>query len=151
MFVMNCFDEDEAIGRPRVIVARWSSSWHRHHCLFALLLSSSSPCCQPLFLLDCWILAIVVVSLCCCCPRHIVFAMSGGSRLSACPREIVTVEVKLIAHSFLSLTINSLFASGSWLCYSLCYCIFCSFLTTIFIDCHVFTIETTAHCCRLPF
>ena len=43
--------------------------------------------------------------------------LSGGSRLSACPREIMTVEVKLLAHSFLSLTINSLFASGSRLCY----------------------------------
>ena len=56
-----------------------------------------------------------------------------------------------VAHSFLSLTINSLFASGSWLCYSLCYCVFHSFLTHVFVDCHVFTIETTAHCCRLPF
>ena len=32
--------------------------------------------------------------------------------------------LKLLAHSFLSLTINSLFASGSRLCYSLCYCVF---------------------------
>ena len=32
--------------------------------------------------------------------------MSGGSCLSACLREIVTVEVKLLAHSFLSLLIN---------------------------------------------
>ena len=70
----NCFDEDEAIGRRRGVVARWSSSWHRRRCLFALLLSSSSPCCQPLFLLDCWILAVVMVSLCCCCRRRVVVA-----------------------------------------------------------------------------
>ena len=47
--------------------------------------------------------------------------------------------------------INSLFASGSWLCYSLCYCDFRSFLLIIFVDCHVLTIKTTTHCCRLPF
>ena len=50
MFVMNCFDEDEAIGRHCIIIARWSSSWHHCRCHFALLLSSSSPCCQPLLL-----------------------------------------------------------------------------------------------------
>ena len=79
------------------------------------------------------------------------FCLSGGSRLSACPREIVTVEVKLLAHCFLSLMINSLFASGSWLCYSLCYCIFRLFLPIVFVDCHVLTIEMTTHCCHLPF
>ena len=50
MSVMNCFDNDEAIGHCCIIVARWSPSWHHCRCLFALLLSSSSPCCQPLLL-----------------------------------------------------------------------------------------------------
>ena len=68
---------------------------------------------------------------------------TGGSRLSACPREIVTVEVKLLVHSFLSLTFNTLFASGSWLCYLFVIAFFLRLLTIVFVDCHVLTFEMT--------
>ena len=50
MSVMDCLDDDEAIGHRRIIIARWLSSWHHCHCVFELLLSSSFPCCQPLLL-----------------------------------------------------------------------------------------------------
>ena len=88
----------------------------------------------------------MVVTSCVTTPKQ----LSGGSHLSACPREIVTVEVKLLTHSFLSLMINSLFASGSWLCYLFVIVFFFHLLTIVFIDCHVFTFETTVRRWRIP-
>ena len=81
-----------------VVVTRWSSSWHCHHCLFVLQLSSLSPCCQPLFLLDCWILAIIIISLC-CCHHTIVFVVAavvvcfGSSSLLLCIGVVIVVPL----------------------------------------------------------